>query len=91
VQSEGPGSALEPEGPETVTLAEVDGASTLTVRDHARSRNGIQCIPTGFFAEVLRSIITPAEKSSQFTVRTANRQGSDLIQSTIINVSWTLI
>ena len=39
----------------------------------------------GFFAEVLRSIITPAAKASQFTVKTANRQGSDLIQSTIIN------
>ena len=40
---------------------------------------------TGFFAEVLRSLITPAAKDSQFTVKTANRQGSDLIQSTIIN------
>jgi hypothetical protein len=28
----------------------------------------------GFFAEVLRSIITPAAKASQFTVKTANRQ-----------------
>lgn len=86
VQSEGPiGSALEPEAPETVTLAEVDGASKLTAfvimpfteRDPKHS--------SGFFAEVLRSIITPAAKSSQFTVKTANRQGSDLIQSTIIN------
>jgi hypothetical protein len=41
--------------------------------------------PSGFFAEVLRSIITPAAKASQFTVKTANRQGSDLIQSTIVN------
>jgi len=39
----------------------------------------------GFFAEVLRSLITPAAKEANFTVRTANRQGSDLIQSTIIN------
>jgi hypothetical protein len=41
--------------------------------------------PPGFFAEVLRSIITPAAKASQFTVKTANRQGSDLIQSTLVN------
>ena len=41
--------------------------------------------PAGFFAEVLRGIITPAAKASSFTVKTANRQGSDLIQSTIIN------
>lgn len=69
--------------PETVTLAE--GASKLTAfvimpfleRDPKHS--------SGFFAEVLRSVITPAAKASQFTVKTANRQGSDLIQSTIIN------
>ena len=71
--------------PETITLAEADGTSTLTAfvimpfveRDPKHS--------AGFFAEVLRSIITPAAKGSQFTVKTANRQGSDLIQSTIIN------
>ncbi|MFI5387594.1 MAG: hypothetical protein ACHQ50_15915 [Fimbriimonadales bacterium] len=71
--------------PETVTLAEAEGASKLTAfvimpfveRDAKHS--------LGFFAEVLRSVITPAAKASQFTVRTANRQGSDLIQSTIIN------
>jgi hypothetical protein len=40
---------------------------------------------SGFFAEVLRSLITPAAKASEFTVKTANRQGSDLIQSTIVN------
>jgi hypothetical protein len=86
VQSEGPtGSALESEGPETVTLAEVDGASTLTAFVIMPFTERDPMHPSGFFAEVLRSIITPAAKSSQFTVRTANRQGSDLIQSTIIN------
>lgn len=71
--------------PETITLAEAEGASKLTAfvimpfveRDAKHS--------AGFFAEVLRSLITPAAKESQFTVKTANRQGSDLIQSTIIN------
>jgi len=71
--------------PDTITLAEAKGASKLTAfvimpfveRDAKHS--------TGFFAEVLRSLITPAAKDSQFTVKTANRQGSDLIQSTIIN------
>jgi hypothetical protein len=69
--------------PETVTLAEGSSALTAFVimpfveRDPKHS--------DGFFAEVLRSIITPAAKASQFTVKTANRQGSDLIQSTIIN------
>lgn len=39
----------------------------------------------GFFTEVLRSLITPAARDSGFIVKTANRHGSDVIQSTIIN------
>jgi hypothetical protein len=39
----------------------------------------------GFHQEVLTSIITPAGTKAGFTVRTANRQGSDMIQATIIN------
>lgn len=41
--------------------------------------------PPGFFAEVLRSLLTPAGIEAGFVVETANRQGSDIIQSTIIN------
>jgi hypothetical protein len=41
--------------------------------------------PTGFFKEVLRSLLTPAGVAAGFVVETANRQGSDVIQSTIIN------
>jgi hypothetical protein len=40
---------------------------------------------TGFFHEVLNSLITPAGIAAGFQVETANRQGSDVIQSTIIN------
>jgi hypothetical protein len=39
----------------------------------------------GFFNEVLQSLIVPAGREAGFTVRTANRQGSDVIQSTIVN------
>jgi nucleoside 2-deoxyribosyltransferase len=39
----------------------------------------------GFFEEVLRSLITPAGLQAGFNVETANRQGSDIIQSTIVN------
>jgi hypothetical protein len=71
--------------PRTLTLAEAPGASRLTAfviipfveRDQKHS--------AGFFAEVLRSLITPAAQESAFNVKTANRQGSDLIQSTILN------
>lgn len=41
--------------------------------------------PEGFFTEVLRSIITPAANAAGFAVETARKQGSDVIQSTIIN------
>jgi hypothetical protein len=41
--------------------------------------------PAGFFKEVLRSLLTPAGVASGFVVETANRQGSDVIQSTIVN------
>jgi hypothetical protein len=40
---------------------------------------------TGFFQEVLSSLIIPAAKESGFAVRTASRHGSDVIQSTIVN------
>jgi hypothetical protein len=83
--SEEPDETSTPLAPGTVTLAEAGGASRLTAfvimpfveRDARHS--------SGFFAEVLRSLITPAARASDFTVKTANRQGSDLIQSTIIN------
>jgi hypothetical protein len=39
----------------------------------------------GFFAEVLKSIIGPAGKKAGFHVSTANIDGSDVIQSTIVN------
>lgn len=41
--------------------------------------------PSGFFKEVLRSLLTPAGVASGFVVETATRQGSDVIQSTIVN------
>jgi hypothetical protein len=72
--------------PDTVTLAEPAGKMSKLIAFVAMpflERNPGH--PQGFFAEVLRSLITPAAKESNFTVKTANRQGSDLIQSTIMN------
>jgi len=40
--------------------------------------------PTGFFTEVLESLFTPAITRAGLQVRTARRQGSDLIHHTII-------
>lgn len=41
--------------------------------------------PVGFFDEVLEHLFTPAAKAAGFRVITAMRQGSDVIQSTIVN------
>lgn len=40
---------------------------------------------TGFFEEVLNTLFKPAATEAGFRVRTAKRQGSDVIQSTIVN------
>jgi hypothetical protein len=41
--------------------------------------------PTGFFDEVMSAVLSPAIVKAGFTVRTAKRQGSDVIQRTIVN------
>jgi len=41
--------------------------------------------PDGFFLELLNKLITPAANNAGFAVKTAEGQGSDVIQSTIIN------
>jgi len=39
----------------------------------------------GFFTEVLNTLIIPAARESGFEVKTANRQGTEMIHSTIVN------
>ena len=39
----------------------------------------------GFFSEVLNSLVIPALTEAGFEVRTANRQGTEIIHSTIVN------
>jgi len=70
---------------EVITMAEPEKNTGLTCfvimpfkeRDSRHSE--------GFFNEVLQSLIVPAGRNAGFKVTTANRQGSDVIQSTIIN------
>jgi hypothetical protein len=71
--------------PGTVILAEASGTSKLKAFVIMPFVERDMKHPGGFFLEVLRSLITPAAKDSGFTVKTANRQGSDPIQSTIVN------
>jgi hypothetical protein len=75
----------ETKGPTTVTLAEPTGSSGGTVFVILPFTEREPAHPKGFFSEVLRNLITPAARDVGFTVKTANRQGSDVIQSTIIN------
>lgn len=49
------------------------------------SEKGTSPRPQGFFTELLNSVITPAANAAGFAVETARKQGSDVIQSTIIN------
>lgn len=75
---------------------EAKGAATVVIAE-PKSRSGLKAFvimpfvernedrPKGFFTEVLRSLITPAAVDAGFSVETASRQGSDVIQSTIIN------
>lgn len=41
--------------------------------------------PRGYFDEVLKHLITPAAVKANFNTRTANKAGSEVIQSTIVN------
>jgi hypothetical protein len=41
--------------------------------------------PSGFFSEVLNSLVIPAATEAGFEVRTATRQGTEIIHATIVN------
>jgi hypothetical protein len=69
----------------SVTLAEPARDSKLTAFVIMPFVEREEVHSDGFFDEVLKSLITPAARDAGFIVRTANRHGSDVIQSTIIN------
>lgn len=81
-------SALNVERDKTVTVAEPAGASgdaspvCFVIMPFTERSDDHQ---PGFFAEVLKQVLTPAATSAGFKVKTALRQGSDVIQSTIVN------
>lgn len=81
------GSHIKPKSPATVIVGEPKTTGKTTLKAFVImpfvERN--ESFPKGFFSEVLRSLITPSAIDAGFSVETANRQGSDVIQSTIIN------
>ena len=70
---------------DTVTLAEPESETGLKCFVIMPFRERTDRYATGFFDEVLRSLIAPAGRKAGFTVETANRQGTEVIHSTIIN------
>jgi len=82
----GDGAAKSTAPKDTVTLAEPEKETGLKAfvimpfRERDTTRHA-----QGFFSEVLQGLIAPAGRKAGFTVTTANRQGSDVIQSTIVN------
>lgn len=87
------------EGQTEETPAAVEVGRTETVATPKRKTNGDAPIcfvampfserdpahPKGFFDEVLSAVLSPAIVKAGFEVRTAKRQGSDVIQRTIVN------
>lgn len=68
-----------------VTLAEPEQHSDLQCFVIMPFRERTTEHHSGFFDEVLRSIIAPAGRKAGFVVTTASREGTDVIQSTIVN------
>jgi hypothetical protein len=83
-----PAPPVADEGPAAETIAKPDEAGDdapvcfviMPFVEHDEDR-----YDAGFFKEVLKSLLTPAITKAGLEVRTAQRLGSDLIQSTIIN------
>lgn len=75
----------EPRSRDVLTLAEPETATGLTCFVVMPFRERTESYSPGFFDEVLRGLIAPAGRKAGFTVETANRQGTEVIHSTIIN------
>jgi len=68
-----------------VVVSEPDGGSEKLCFVAIPFRTRTDTYPSGFFTEVLTQLIGPAGAAAGFKVVTANQQGTDVIQSTIIN------
>ncbi len=70
---------------DTVVLAEPKNETGLKCFAAMPFRERLAEHSVGFFDEVLRALIAPSGRDAGFEVLTANRDGSDVIQSTIVN------
>jgi hypothetical protein len=95
----GIGATFDPDEPDNVVEPAGDGDAAVTVGRPVGTSNGEAPVcfvimpfveksddhAPGFFDEVLRQVLSPAAAAAGFTVKTADRRGSDVIQSTIVN------
>lgn len=83
--------------PESIQRTNAETPSDTIVLGEPKTETGLTCFvimpfvektgayAKGFFEEVLNTLIIPAARDAGFEVKTANRQGSDIIHSTIVN------
>jgi len=76
---------LRNEGDRIITLASPAAGSSLRAFVALPFSEKSGKWPKGFFSEVLNTLITPAGVDAGFKVETARKEGSDIIQATIVN------
>jgi hypothetical protein len=81
----GSSSAIATPSKDVITLAEPEQGTGLTCFVVMPFRERDTAHAPGFFDEVLQGLIAPAGRKAGFTVNTANRQGTEVIHSSIIN------
>lgn len=84
-KEDGDDDGTTPRQRDVVTLAEPESETGLRCFVIMPFRERTPGYSPGFFDEVLRSLIAPAGRKAGFKVETANRQGTEVIHSTIIN------
>lgn len=70
---------------DSIILGESSDAGTLVAFVAMPFSEKTSSYPKGYFDEVLKHLITPAAVKANFNARTANKAGSEVIQSTIVN------
>lgn len=78
-------NSIPESGSGSIIVGESSGASELVAFIAMPFSEKTDAYAKGYFDEVLKHLITPAAAKANFNSRTANKSGSEVIQSTIIN------
>ncbi len=85
VVAKGDGKDLVSSGSDSIILGESHNSGNLVAFVAMPFAERTSNYPKGYFDEVLKHLITPAAVKANFNARTANKAGSEVIQSTIVN------